>query len=786
MTIDRGFSPIIERADGSGGGTSLPQQRLTMGPLQKKKVKVSGKHQIDETPESLRDTEQQAQWIADRMGFPNMASSSSVVERARHVIRSEIAATKTTLEYLRNKWLILYRLYRGESLSRFFYHRSNFHAPEPYKAVETLVPRVFSALFEQDPWFKLIGEKMSDDGAAKVQEALISHQIREIDLVRRWEPFIRGLCIYGTAPSYVHWRQESREVHYRRTRRMPNPRLPGASILELEEVNREEIVWDTNDWKPIDIYDYYAPPLSSDVDSAEWCGHRTLYSVDKAKAMFEHNLWSNYQEVQDLTGQDSMNFDDEFKQRRAYSIGVWTPTAELQANQVGHYEVYERWGLFDIDGNNTPVSCQIVAIQPRGRCVIVRVSKNPYWHGKKPYVTLRYTKIENEHFGMGVIEPISKLSLELDQMRQLQHAAQTLSSNPVLIIGDDANVPDEQLVLEPGLVLRAGTSDGIKPLIIPDVSDASIKGSNGIKVDIRETTGAVTTMMGGTEQGSETATEVTGRLNESNVRVRGIVTNCEIDGVVPLIEMFAWNNQQFVSGPMAIRAVGRHGLKWPTEMVIRPENITGKFRVICLAGYRMNQHKVMTQQLVNLLDRAPVLNQMQPGLIRLDELLYRIMTEGFGFRDAAEIINMDVEKMGLPSALEEEQLWMHGEVPPMRHGENLIRHVQSHTQWLSGDKAKWIQERAPEIFAKILAHVQDTMQEIAKVQEQQEQAIAMALQQQAVGGEQGGNQAGGRGFGGPGQSPDSPNFRGPAKGDEGPKSETKSKAMAGAPNPGAS
>jgi hypothetical protein len=165
----------------------------------------------------------------------------------------------------------------------------------------------------------------------------------------------------------------------------------------------------------------------------------------------------------------------------------------------------------------------------------------------------------------------------------------------------------------------------------------------------------------------------------------------------------------------------------------------------------------------------------------MDELWHWILKEGFGFKGASEIVNMDLDRQGLPSAMEEEELWLHGEVPPVRLGENLIRHAQSHMMWLKGDKAKYLLERMPDVYAKALAHVQDTMREIAKLQEQQEQQLMIAMQQQAIsGGGQGGGGAGGRGFAQPGQDPGSPKFRGPAKGDE-----VRSEAGQKAPNAGA-
>lgn len=773
MTI-RGRSPI-QRAGTTSGADVLEE---TFRPPEKRRGVVAKRAEFTDSPEFLRDPSQQAQWIASRMGHENLATRPDVAERARAVISQELAATRTTLEYLRNKWLILYRLYRGESLTKHFYGRSSVHVPEPFKAVETIVPRLISSLFDIEPWHKVVGRTKAYDASAQLMQSLIDQQVYEIDLVRRAERICRNLAIYGTSPGYTMWRQEIRNVQYRKTRRLPDPSNPGRFVTRMEDVSREEVVFDGNDYAPIELWDYFAPPLSPSVDEAEWAAHRRLYSFDEVREMGKAGLWENLRQLDDAVGDDHASFDDEFKQRKAYSIGVWDPNAELQAAGIGHFEVLERWGLFDIEGDGNAEVCQIIAIQPAGRTVIVRVCRNPYWHGEKPYVVPRYITLEGEHFGIGVIEPIAKLSMELDQKRQLELAGTQLASNPMLIAVDGANIPDEQLIATPGLVLRAPTADGIKPLFIPDVSDAAIKSQNRITSDIRETTGAVTTMMGGSERGEETAYEVRSRMNESNVRIRGAIGNMEREFIIPLMQRFDWNNQQFQNTPKVVRAIGYAGLKWASEFVVTPEKITGQFNHVALAGHRLNQQFVQVQQLVNMLDRAPALNMAQPGMIRLPQLVAKILQEGFGIRDVDELVELDTEDTRALSAWEEHEAWKQGVVPPIHERENLLRHAKLHQDFVNGEEFAQIERDDPGTAAKVQAHIATTMAKIARLYEQQEQQLMLAAQARSVRGEEGGK-PGGRGFNEPGQSPGSPNFRSEHQ-------DEKAESAASSPNEGAS
>ena len=76
--------------------------------------------------------DQQVRLYQESAGVENLASDPFVEEQARHAVMSGLKDVFNVMEFLRNKWLILYRLYRGETLVQYSYGRNQLHSPEPY------------------------------------------------------------------------------------------------------------------------------------------------------------------------------------------------------------------------------------------------------------------------------------------------------------------------------------------------------------------------------------------------------------------------------------------------------------------------------------------------------------------------------------------------------------------------------------------------------------------------------------------------------------------------------
>lgn len=749
---------------------------------------IPTKTTYEEGPNPEQEPEMMARLYSEAMGFENMAGNPLIAGRAKGVVLDAIRDIYNTMEFLRNKWLIEYRLYRGESMASYQYGRVQLHSPEPFKAVESIHPRLFRAIFDQEPFFRLHGEDWMDDAPAEQQQALCQKQLGEMDYRITADALLRDYLIYGTCAQKTTWEQEMRNVRYARAQRVPGDR-EGTSKIRRRPIEEVVMTFDGNRARQISIFDLLAPPSASSAQDAEWMGDRSLWPSHRIVQYGKMGLFKNLDELKGHHGENDANMGDEFKERKAYSYGVYDSREASLAPHIPHYTVIDWWGFFRISENeNDPeVPCNITIIEPDSAGVVAVVRENPYWHGQKPYQMARYIKLHEELFGIGVIEPIVRLSYELDNKRNLYDAATQLESNPMYVLGDGANVPDGQLIARPGLCLRAQSPDDIKPLFTPKVSDAALQAMQDLKQEIRETHGVTSPLMAAESGGgSKTATQHTSEVNEGNMRILGAVKNFEDEILVPMLFQMEQNNQQFLSRARVINSIGPQGLRWRDRFTVQPESITGRFHIVPVVSMRLATQMVQTQQLINLLDRAmPINHAAGQEKVKVTPLLAKIFREGFGFRDVADFLALDPKDSGLLSAIEEHELWWHGKVLPVRDEDDHLQHWQSHDDWLKGEPGERLQREDPAIYDEAVAHQADHGKQIARLQEIQQRALMEAEQMRALQG--GGGSEGGRGFADQGsQDPGSPKMRresGMPKDNNG---AAKSEGSQGAPNPGGS
>jgi len=247
----------------------------------------------------------------------------------------------------------------------------------------------------------------------------------------------------------------------------------------------------------------------------------------------------------------------------------------------------------------------------------------------------------------------------------------------------------------------------------------------------------------------------------------------------------SWNNQQFMSQEQVIRDVGPIGMSYLDRYTIRPEDILGRFIIQPLAGHRLQAKTVQVQQLTNLLDRAPVINQMYgPQAIKMPQLMAYIMEVGFDIRNAEEFITIG-SGMNLMTALREHACWYQGEIPPVREDDNHMRHTLVHLEELKEERFDLLEQQSPGTAARARQHIEEHMHMLAAMKEYQEKQMADMAQFAAT---QNMGQGGGSptpGAAGPGQDPDSPQIRrNENERGEGAGQAENAEANSGAPNPG--
>lgn len=733
-----------------------------------------------------------AKRLEENYGYPNLANQKFVEEQARAAVLAGLKDTFNVHEFLRNKWLIFYRMYRGESLDNFAYGRMRLHSPEPFKAVETWLPKMQRAVFGSERWFKFYGELEQHDPNAEAQERLCRHQLRDIDFMQKATALLRNGLIYGTGIQKCYWKQTYGEMKYRTAKEVPDENgFPGMTKLKLSEITRQELTFDGNEVENVSVFDFLTSPSASSIDDAEWCADRSSWPDWKVKEMGEMGHWINLYKLRDHPGSNDMSFGDEFKERKAYAYGVFDPREASFAPHIPHYEVIDWWGplvVKDENGAFTTRMCNVVMVEPESLQLVVSVRVNPYWHQKKPYQAWRPINLHEEFYGIGVLEMIARLSMEKDAKRNLLMTATQLEANPMWMVSDEANIPDGQLLLQPGGVVRVPSiQDSIAPLHLPQVSDAALKAENVLTKDLRETHGATSPSMGASDpfNKDKTATQHMAEVDEANLRLLPMLQNFEHDLVIPMFNQMIWNNQQFLSYDKVVRELGQVGLTYHNRYTIRPQDLIGRFLVQPLASHRLTTKQTQVQQLVNILDRAPIINQMYgPDAVDMTRLLAMILEQGFDIRNVDDFIKLKDSDLLTPE--QEHHLWYRANVPPRRRDDNDMRHYVAHMEEIGTEDFKELENRSPATAAKVRSHIMEHAQKLLALQLEQENMMMkmsqFGAQQEAMGGGQG--QSPVAGANGMGQEPTSPNVR-RNENQRGEGTEAQSEAMRQAPNEGA-
>src|SRR4030095_13268116 len=166
----------------------------------------------------------------------------------------------------------------------------------------------------------------------------------------------------------------------------------------------------------------------------------------------------------------------------------------------------------------------------------------------------------------------------------------------------------------------------------------------------------------------------------------------------------------------------------------------------------------------------------------MPKFLAMILEIGFDIRNVDEFITVPPEEAGLLTAIEEHELWYHGNVPPRKPDDNDMRHVLAHMQEFGSERFAELESRSPGTAARARAHAAEHMRKIALLQEQQEGMMMQVAQAAAMQGWGGGPPAGAAE---PGQEPGSPKVRRNEQERGEGNGEPQSEAMSGAPNLGA-
>lgn len=482
------------------------------------------------------------------------------------------------------RWRRFYDIYRCRAKPHEDETRANVFVPEVFTIIETLSPRLLSKFLNNSgPVVKVLGREESDLKNARAAEQLITYQFERMQLPVKLVSFYKQALLYGSSVGKIFWDYRTAKDRNGDTR----------------------VVYDDPVFEPLDLFDFYIDPLASSIDDARYCIHRKYLSLKELKKREEAGIYRNVNDIKGGQGKTSI-IDDQpiFNQH------------DLISNEDRNIEILEYW-----EDNRV--------ITVADRSVILREAPNPFDHMKKPFVNLIFVPVPFEFYGIGVIEPLEGLQMELNTKRNQRLDNVNLIINRMWLLQRGALDDLRQLHSRPGGVIVVNDINGIQSLPSPDVTSSSYQEEEKIKLDIQNTSGVSDYIRGVVNYTKQTATEVSIKSEQSSNRFEFNFKLMAEMGVKNIAQQVIQMDQQFIDRERTIRILGDRGVEF---VQIFPDDIAGNFDLIPCIDPLGIQEKDKKDQMMSLYDRL-----MQNPIID-KKLLSRKLLETFDFPDTEEIL----------------------------------------------------------------------------------------------------------------------------------------------------
>lgn len=541
---------------------------------------------------------------------------------ALKTVQNAFDTAKTARQPYENKWNEFYRILNYKKKANKTKWMTNRSIPYTASLIDLILPR----LAAKRPGASVIGRDENSQLKAQKFNELLTYEQDQMGIDVIFTDWILESIGYGTGFLKVGWKKETAK----------NLTHTGEFIQKMKNyfagigfnLQEDDLLYDGPTAEHVDIFDLFVHPKARTRDDALYIIHRselTKYDLRKNP---------NYKNA-DISELKQSNVEvDEYRKKRLMAEGLSPSQAQkiVESMADNYHEILEYWGFFDIDNDGMEEECVITVAD---RKTIIRLEENPYYHGKKPFVVLKYMSNPHFFYGKGVVERVQSLQEELDDASNQASDNRKLTLLPVIKVKSSANLDIDTIKIAPGVPIAL---DDVNDLVFERTVDFTQQleffmktiremmqiatGANDVSIGVQDTGVAAGDTLGGAQLASE----------QTALRFR--IPALQLDMAVEDFGNFLiCNNQQYVDRKRTLRIFGDQGLTYEDIM---PTDLTGQFtyRSETMSMAPVSQ-SIRQQQLVNLKSLYP------QGQIDPNNPVDRMIVEAF---------NVDPEKLTQPPA----------------------------------------------------------------------------------------------------------------------------------------
>lgn len=594
------------------------------------------------------------------------AREADVRELAKHVVKADITNARQSNSAGRAKREKFYSLYRarGDEGKSDRPGRSTIPGSDVMNCIEWTMPDMMKAFAGNQKVISVIPRGSEDVKKAEKIEKLLNwqfmHQCQGFLTLQSW---IKASFVYGIAHLKTGWEEQYdykgfaqpkvmepqfqqlmdddsvETLSYAGVTEIPMSGMAGGAAAEAYQqpngmnytmqpaaLESMRVYMDVQGERKIKTYsgpklevvppdDFLIDPEAKDVDTARFVIHRVKRTISYLRKLERDGVYSNIDKVVKLSedGFDAESDNDEATMRAQAAEDYAELNAEEQdggdTQQVGRrrVEVYEWWGELDVEGDGRTEPYLVVMC----RDVIIRMERNPYAHGKSPFVDLCPIMDIFRYEGIGYAElagPHQEVKTAI--VRQILDNV-SFTNNQMWEVDENSGVDTDALINPfPGRVVFTNRLGGVKPITPAQLDGSAYNLLEFCQGQLEQLTGVTRYNQGmDAKTLNKTATGISAIMNASNQRKELIARTIAETGLRKLFQKMLQLDQQFVDQNIVVRLFNE-----PLE--ISPDDLAGNFDVSVDIGSSVTDDNTQVQQLFTVLQQSPFLMQlgiMQPN-----------------------------------------------------------------------------------------------------------------------------------------------------------------------------
>lgn len=576
----------------------------------------------------------------------NYAEDEDVLNQIRQ-LTPLIDETRTNRLNLHEEWMSIIRMWALQHDSnRRYMGRSNAYIPVYGRVRKTKVTSLSRGLFPSDDYMDVVSREDGDPERARPVKQYMQWELETNARIKmNIKPFLGQFADFGCSVLKFWYQTEIRQQGRLEMRR----RL--LSAPEAAPSFARIAAYDGLCVRPISMFSWYMYPITAaNINEATLVFEDCEVSRATIQEMGLKKVWKNVEAA--LSAQTPPE-DDTHRTDIIDTLGkLATPTSMRDQTDLGDVRVLtEAWCYLklprdayqDDEDPRLPIPARVLL----ARGTPLRVTRNPFWHQRPPYLYVANNTAPGFAYGIGDGRSVRHLQyLTNDFANQTNDVGQyTLNPigkrNPSLMVGP-------MRPLSPGVVYDMLSPDAFTFERPPtELIGAGLQMLNTYITMTQDFGGAPPQLQGAQSGGNaKTATGMQILQRNALTPLQDEVEDLQDAIMIPLLQLGFINAQQYRRDEVMTAVAG-------AAMKISPDQLAGDYEFRWLAASQAVNAQQRAQNLMGFIQACLPLMQplaMQGKVMDFSVLLRKIWSDGLGLRNFDQFLVQQPMMPGMPGA----------------------------------------------------------------------------------------------------------------------------------------